>query len=56
VSDRTSFLRLVDAMIRYYYGISQEQVDQLTDEEWAEHFADLKWLRQKEAESGQENK
>lgn len=51
MSNGTSFLRLVDAMIRYYYGISQDQVDQLTDQQWAEHFADLKWIRQKEAES-----
>jgi hypothetical protein len=56
VSDQTSFLRLVDAMIRYYYGITQEAVERLTDDEWAQHFADLKWLRQKEAESGKEDK
>jgi len=56
VDSHTSFMRLIDSMLRYYYGLSHDQVDMLTDQEWAEHFADLKWLRQKEAESGQEGK
>jgi hypothetical protein len=53
VDKNTSFLRLVDSMIRYYYKLSQEQLDALDDQEWAEHFADLEWLRSKEAESSE---
>ncbi|MES2730045.1 MAG: hypothetical protein V4621_08145 [Pseudomonadota bacterium] len=45
----------MDAQIRYYFKISQPEVDALDDQEWAQHHADLTWLRQKEAESGQES-
>lgn len=41
-------------MIRYYFKMSQKEVDELTNQEWAEHFADLTWIRQKEAEISQD--
>jgi hypothetical protein len=40
----------VDAQLRYYNRMPQSEVDALSDEKWAELFADLEWIRKKEAE------
>jgi hypothetical protein len=40
----------VDAQLRYYNRQSQSEVDALSDDQWAEQYADLIWIRKKEAE------
>jgi hypothetical protein len=39
----------VDAQLRYYNRMSQKEVAALSDVKWAEHFADLEWIREQEA-------
>jgi hypothetical protein len=44
----------MDAQLRYYYRLTQREVDALDDEAWAMHWQDLVWLRQQEAK-GRDN-
>lgn len=41
-------MRQIDAQVRYYMHLDP---DSLTDTEWALRVNELKWIREKEAES-----
>ncbi len=42
-------MRIANAQLRYYMHILDP--DSLTDEEWAMRLAELRWIREKEAEA-----
>lgn len=41
-------LRLIDAQLRYYHNTSQRELNALSDEEWAEQWRDLMYIREQE--------
>jgi len=45
-------VRISNAQLRYYMHISDP--DSLNDEEWAARLQELKWIREKEAESNRQ--
>jgi len=42
-------VQYINLQLRYHFGISKTELEELSDEEWAEHFAILNNIRKEEA-------
>ncbi len=49
MGNTTSFIRIYNAMLRYYFKMPQSEIDQLSDAEWAMYIKDLEFIRLQEA-------
>lgn len=46
-------VKYINLQLRYHFGMSKEELDDLSDEDWAEHFAILENIRKEEAKRNQ---
>lgn len=46
-------VQYINLQLRYHFGMSKTELEELTDEEWAEHFAILANIRKEEAKTKQ---
>ncbi|RYF85845.1 MAG: hypothetical protein EOO03_12675 [Chitinophagaceae bacterium] len=43
----------IDLQLRYHFGISKQELTEMDDETWAEHYKILQNIRQEEAKQNQ---
>ena len=43
----------INLQLRYHLGMTRKELEKLTDEEWAEHYAILENIRKEEAKRNQ---
>jgi hypothetical protein len=46
-------VKYINLQLRYHFGITKTELEELTDEDWAEHYAILNNIRQEEAKHNQ---
>ena len=43
----------INLQLRYYFNMSSQEIDDLTDDQWAEHYAVLENIRLQESKNNQ---
>lgn len=46
-------VQYINLQLRYHFGCTRQELEEMTDEDWAEHFAILQNIRQEEAKRNQ---
>ena len=46
-------VKYIDLQLRYHFSMSKAELESLTDEDWAEHYAILSNIRKEEAKHNQ---
>jgi hypothetical protein len=49
VVDENDWIRVANILMRYYYHV--QDPESLSDEEWANYYNELIWIRKKEAQT-----
>lgn len=46
-------VKYIDLQLRYHFGCTKQELEEMDDEDWAEHFAILQDIRKEQAKANQ---